>query len=94
MSDRIGTLTADTVATVVVTSERIEILNRDGAAEIFYTVDGPAPEVEDTADKVLCLPAVAGAYRVFYRDSRPDQDKDHTVRLISDGTPTYSVTAL
>ena len=94
MSDRVGTLTANTVASVTVESERIEVLNRDGAAEIWVCVGGAAPSVADQDDNVFCLPAVAGAARVFTPGINRDDITEWVVTLISDGTPTYSVQPL
>lgn len=93
MADRIGTLVADTVTSVDVQAERIEVLNRDGAAEIFVRTDGTAPTVASTDPATFCVPAVAGAARVFYEDISGN-DKTQTVKLISSGTPTYSVQPL
>lgn len=92
MADRNGTLQANTLAKVNVESDDVEILNRDGAAEIWVTVDGGTDEIEpgDEAPGVRCIPAVAGAARVFHGTA----DRIRVVRLISDGTPTYSVTPL
>jgi hypothetical protein len=93
MADRIGTLVADTVTSVDVNSERIEVLNRDGSAEIFVRIGSTAPTVGDTDPKTFCIPAVAGAARSFYRNIA-GSDKTQTVKLISAGTPTYSVQPL
>lgn len=90
MADRIGTLVADTVTSVDVNSERIEVLNR-GSAEIFVRIGGTAPTVEDTDPATWCIPA--GDARVFYRDIA-GSDKTQTVKLISSGTPGYSVQPL
>lgn len=97
MSSRNGTLSADTAAAVAVEGQRIEVLNRDGADEIWVRIDGSAPTVASTDADVFCIPAIAGAFRVFHKDRTPQQGRDsadHTVRLISAGTPTYSVTVL
>lgn len=93
MADRIGTLVANTVTAVDVDAERIEVLNRDGAAEIFVRIGGTAPTVDDTNPSTFCIPAVAGAARTFRRFIT-GPDKTQTVKLISDGTPTYSVQPL
>lgn len=81
-----GTLVANTMATVTLDHDfaQVEVLNRDGAAEIFFTVDGPAPVIE--ADDCQCLPAAIGALQL------PASVGNQTVvRLISSGTPKYSV---
>lgn len=92
-----GTLVANTVATASVTADsdiqvsnvateqstKVEVLNRDGTAEIYFTVDGTTPTVGGTGCYVL--PAAIGAYSVEgVRGSV-------TVKLISAGTPAYSV---
>jgi methylmalonyl-CoA mutase cobalamin-binding subunit len=96
MADRNGTLTANTVAMVTVEGERIEVLNRSGDAEIWVCVGGAAPSVGDQDTNVFCLPAVAGAARVFTPGVNQAQgaNDDWVVTLISDGTPTYSVQPL
>lgn len=92
MANRNGTLTANTAATVLVQDcETVEVLNRDGAAEIWVSVDaGENPTVASEDPDVLCIPAVAGAARRFTAVT----SRDRLVRLISTGTPTYSVTPL
>ena len=94
MSDRNGTLTADTVAQVAVEAERFYVMNRDGAAEIWVCVGGAAPSVGDQDEDVFCLPAVAGAAWKFTPGANRDDITEWVVTLISDGTPTYSVQPL
>lgn len=81
-----GTLTQDDVEDVNLERDavRVEVLNRDGAAEIFFTVDGPTPTVE--GENCHVLPAAIGALEV---DSKSSDDTH--VRLISSGTPSFSV---
>lgn len=92
MANRNGTLTANTaIAVVLEDCETVEVLNRDGAAEIWVSIDaGEAPTVASEDIDVLCIPAVAGAARRFPAVT----SRDRIVRLISSGTPTYSVSAL
>ncbi len=90
-----GTLVAATVATVVVTASRatgainqiglpgIEVVNRSGSAEIYFTVDGSTPTVG--GEDCHVLPAAICAMSV------PGVGSTVTVKLISSGTPTYSV---
>lgn len=92
-----GTLVAATVATVTVTADtdtvsavlgdttttKVEVVNRSGAAEIYFTVDGTAPTVGGTASYVL--PASICSYSV------EGVHGSVVVKLISSGTPTYSV---
>ena len=96
MADRNGTLVADTVTMVTVEAERIEVLNRSGDAEIWVCVGGAAPSVEDQDTNVFCLPAVAGAARVFSPgvNQQHGANDDWVVTLLSDGTPAYSVRPL
>lgn len=81
-----GTLVANTLATVTLDRDfaKVEVLNRDGAAEIFFTVDGAAPTVE--GDDCQVLPAAIGALELLARETGQT-----IVRLISSGTPKYSV---
>ncbi len=84
-----GTLTATTVATVTITpdADEIEVVNVDGAAAIYFTADGSAPTVE--GDDCEVVPATIGVLRI----STPG-DPPYTVKLISSGTPKYSVRAV
>lgn len=64
----------------------IEIIS-DGADDIYVTVDGSAPTVAGTA--CYRVPAFPGATVLDVRDSNPTDEV--AVKLISAGTPTYSV---
>ena len=81
------TLVATTVDTVTCARDprAVEILS-DGAAKIYVTVDGSTPTVGGT--KTWIVPAVPCA-RVI-----PHDRADAPVKLISPGTPTYSVTVV
>lgn len=82
-----GTLSAGTVATLTGDAEftTARIINRDGAAEIFARGDGVDPTV--AGDDCEILPA-AMSYLVM----RLSHAGEPTVlKLISSGTPTYSV---
>lgn len=87
------TLTASTVDTVTVTkragqadySTRVEVTNLDGAAAIYFTVDGSAPTVGGA--KTFELPAAVGSREI----STDAVGSDAVVKLISVGTPKYSV---
>lgn len=81
-----GTLVALTVAEVTLDGDyrHIVVMNRSGTAEIYFTVDGPDPTVEGADCEVL--PAVICSAEVLSRASGST-----VVRLISDGTPSYSV---
>jgi hypothetical protein len=83
------TLVAATVATVnlPVNAGRVEVLNRDGAAEVYFTVNGTAPTVG--GDDTHVLPAAISSVEV----NRP-RSGDAVVKLISAGTPAVSVRAL
>lgn len=90
------TLTAATVDTVNVTasagqraSTRVRVVNLDGAAAIYFTLDGTAPTVGGA--KTYELAAVAGAAQAISVDVKA---VDVVVKLISSGTPKYSVSRL
>lgn len=79
-------LAASTVDTVTLDGDydQVEVVNRDGAAEIYFTVDGPPPTV--AGDGTQVLPAsISGVVVAAHADS------DTVVRLISPGAPSYSV---
>lgn len=80
------TLTADTVATVTLDRQynAVEVVNVDGAAAVYFTVDGSAPAVEGAGTVVL--PAAIGGVEV-----RPASDNPTVVKLISAGTPKVAV---
>lgn len=83
------TLVAATVATVnlAVNASRVEVVNRSGSAEVYFTVNGATPTVG--GDDTHVLPAAIGSVEV------PDEiGGDVVVKLISSGTPTVSVRAL
>ena len=84
-----GTLTATTVASVTITpsADEIEVVNVDGAAAIYFTADGSTPTVE--GDDCEVVPATIGVLRVATPGDAP-----YTVKLISSGTPKYSVRAV
>jgi hypothetical protein len=80
--------TADTV-TLDADYTAVEILNRSGSAEIFATVDGgPAPTVGGTNCDVL--PAAIGSLTI----DASAYGVPTVVKLISSGTPTYTVKGL
>lgn len=86
-----STLVASTVLTVTLTGDyyrEVEIVNRDGAAEVYFTIDGTTPVV--AANDTYVLPAVIGGLRVKVPKAAPDT----VVKLISSGTPKVSVTGL
>lgn len=80
-----GTLTADTVATVELDDNdysSVEILNVSGDSAIYIRIDGTAPTV--AGDDCDVIPAVVGGIVLDAADSI-------SVKLISAGTPQYSV---
>lgn len=89
LSNEIGTpaftLVADTVDTVQFDRDLggLEIIS-DGAAAIWYTLDGTTPEVN--GDRSYYLPAAPCVDR---RD--PPQNASTTIKFISPGTPTVRV---
>lgn len=82
------TLAASTVDSITfsVNPKTVEVLNRDGAAAIFFTVDGSTPTVG--GDDCFAVPAAAGAALAVDAPSTTGT----VVKLISAGTPAYSVT--
>lgn len=84
-----ATLAASTVDTVTLTSPypSVEVLNRDGAAAIYFTVDGSTPTVE--GDNTFVLLDSKSALEV-----NTNSGTTSVVKLISAGTPTYSVTGV
>ncbi len=85
-----STLVADTVTTVTFDTNfgRVEVLNVDGAAAVYFRVDGVAPTVAGTGSHVL--PAAIGSLEVA--DGTSGQAT--VVKLISAGTPKVSVRGL
>lgn len=83
------TLVAATVATVnfSANASRIEVMSRDGAAEVFFTTDGSTPTVNGA--NTICLAAAVGAVEVADETS----GQNTVVKLISVGTPKVSVRA-
>lgn len=80
---------ATTVETVTLTDlatkrGEVEVVNRDGVAAIYFTVDGAAPTV--AGDDCYVLPAAVGSLIV-----KSPANVAAVVKLISDGTPQYSV---
>lgn len=84
------TLTASTVATITLDSyaDTVEILNVDGAAEIYATVDRSTPTVG--GDGAWVLPAAVGSLEV----KAAPGDLIGVVKLISSGTPKVSVAVI
>jgi hypothetical protein len=80
-------LTAATVDQVTLTDyfEAVEVVNLDGAAEIYILVDGTTnPTVG--GDNCNVIPAAMGSIIL-----PTDPDASSVVRLISSGTPRYHV---
>lgn len=84
------TLVADTVDTVTLSrhAKSVEVLSHDGAAAIYFTVDGSTPTVAGA--NTYALPVGIGGLEVDLEDNQPPTE----VKLISAGTPLYSVTAV
>jgi hypothetical protein len=80
-----GTLTPNVVTTVTLDDFGVvEVLNRNGIGEIFFTVDGVTPVVGAADTEVL--PAALSSLEVASLASGAT-----TVRLISSSAATYSV---
>lgn len=82
------TLVASTVDTVTFTDDRFQIRvhNDTGTAAIHFTVDGSTPTVNGAT--TYRVPAFAGAYAEVTTQGGSGTE---VVKLISSGTPTYSV---
>ncbi len=83
-------LSAGVVDTVTLDADysRVEVVNRNGAAEIYFTVsvDGANPTVG--GDNTHVLVAAINGMTV---NANAATGNPTTVRLISSGTPTYTV---
>jgi len=82
------TLTAATVDTVTFSADldQVEVVNEDGAAAIYFTVDGSTPQV--AGNNTYYLPAAIGGLQVTVPTSG-----NTVVKVISAGTPKYGVSA-
>ncbi|QAY16117.1 hypothetical protein SEA_SONALI_4 [Arthrobacter phage Sonali] len=83
------TLVANTAASITINpaQDDLTVRNRDGAAEVFFTVDGSAPVVG--ANGTYFLPALPGAFVTVPSPTIGGQVNQ--VRLISTGAPTVQV---
>lgn len=70
------------------TPARLEVLNVDGASEVYFTVDGSVPTVGGNGCQVL--PAAISSVEV----SDTTAGSSTVVKLISSGTPKVSVRGL
>lgn len=79
-------LTANTVATVTLDADyqNVEVVNRDGSGEVFFTYDGSTPTV--AGDGTVLLPAALSGVTV-----NPETAPVSVIKLISAGTPKVSV---
>lgn len=85
---RHGTLVADVVTTVTFTEdhERVEVLNRNGVAAVYFRFDGVDPTV--AGNDCLVAPAAIGGVLHEVESGGATE-----VRLISSGAVDFSVTA-
>lgn len=89
---------ATLVATVVTTLTfdrdfaRIDVLNVDGTAAVYFTVDGTTPVVGATGTFVL--PAAITNIELSPRNEGAAHTGVTVVKLISSGTPKVSVSGL
>lgn len=88
------TLVANTPATVTLDKDykSIDVCNVDGAAAVYFTVDGSTPTVAGTGTWVL--PAVICSMEMTPRDDGDPHSGPTVVKLISTGTPKVSVSGL
>lgn len=77
---------ADTV-TLTVDWPQVEVLNRNGAAEIYFTVDGAVPTVG--GDNTYVVPSAVASQVV----GSPASGRT-VVRLISSGAASYTVSGV
>jgi hypothetical protein len=85
------TLAASTVDTVTLTgcTTQVTIVNRNGVAEIYFTVGATTPPVPTVGGvNTYVIPADVSSYTVPFAGS-----STVVVSLISGGIPTYSVEA-
>lgn len=87
---RHGVLAPGTVTAIETNADRdsIEVLNRDGAAEIYFRVDGVNPAVGGDDCHVVAA-TVGGGVEV----SVPDRAGKTDVRLIAAAAVAFSLTA-
>jgi hypothetical protein len=97
MTDRRGSLTANTVAVVTIEGDfdEVEVTNTTGSAAIYYTfgddTDTTAnPTVAGTGNGIFQLPAAITSRT----HRRPAAEARTIVKLISSGTPGYDVQGL
>jgi hypothetical protein len=86
-----NTLVATTVDTVTLTAQynRVEILNRSASGDIFVTLDGSTPSVGGNDTYVIPATGVGTFVNPNWTNEPPIST---VVKLISSGTPSYSVT--
>lgn len=80
------TLTANTVTTITMDRDYnyCEVINVDGTAPVYFTVNGPAPTVG--GNDTYVLPATINGIEV-----QPPTADLTAIRLISGGTPKVAV---
>lgn len=85
------TLVASTVTTLTFDQpfDRIEVLNVDGVAAVYFLVDSGATDPVVAATGTGVLPAAVGSVEV-----EPPSNRNTQVKLISVGTPKVSVRGL
>ena len=86
---RHGTLVANVTTTITFDGafSMVEVLNVTGTAAIYFTIDGT--NVSVGSNDAYVVPAQIGSLTVSAEQATPSQT---IVRLISSGTPGYSVT--
>lgn len=89
-----ATLVANTPTTLTLDRNylRIDVCNVDGAAAVYFTVDGRTPAVAATGSFVL--PAAICSMELSPRDDGDTHTGNTVVKLISTGTPKVSVAGL
>jgi len=86
-----GTLVANQIDTVSFDFRyrTVEVVNLDSSARIYFTTDGSAPSV--AGDDVDVVPPSSALRVVVGRQSGGPATQGTTVKLVSTGTPAYSV---
>lgn len=84
-----GTLVASTVDTVTLsrTYARVQVINRGGTSEIYWTTNGTNPTVGGDDCYVVASPIGSSDTRANFQAPQ----NTCVVKLISTGNPTYSV---
>ena len=87
VANTVDTVTFDRTANVDQVADQVRVTNVSGTAAIYFTTDGTTPTVGGKATR--WIPGIAGSSRIVALNEAAST----VVKLISNGTPTYSVEA-